>query len=137
MNNTFSLLKIFVYAFIFLFVPSMLFAHGGEHHDNAMHEKGSHTRKMSVNGYELTFNITPREISLKIINTDNKNQVRNAVVKLKLLSPDKSEQIHELKNEDDHYENSFSMNGKGTYKALALIKIDGKKHKVGFQYNIK
>lgn len=117
-------------------MPSILFAHGDEQHSNEMDKHGIITKKMSVNNYELTFNITSNGISLVIRDEKNKKHIRNAVVKIKLISPDKSEEIQKLEAKGDRYEYSFSMTQEGTYKAFALIKIDGKINKAGFQYKI-
>lgn len=138
-KNNFPFKKsILIIAIAFSYFPSILYAHGGESHKSVVSSENEILqKKISVNGSELIFLITSHDISLTIIDKKNGKQVKNAIVKLKIISPDKSVEIQKLERKKNHYKSSFSMKQKGTYKALALIKIGNKKKKAGFQYSIE
>lgn len=117
-------------------LPSILLAHGDEDHKNLTNPKGNYLKKISIDGANLTFHITSRDISLTIVGKKSKKKIKNAIVKLKVIAPDKKVEIQKLKLINDQYKSFFSLKKKGVYKAVALIKIGDKKNKVGFQFNI-
>ncbi len=89
-----------------------------------------------MNGTELTFHVTTHDISLTITDKKNNKKIKNAIVKLKVVAPDKKVIIQKLEKKKDYYNSSFSINQKGIYKVLVLIKIEDKKKKAGFQFKI-
>ncbi len=117
-------------------LPSILLAHGDEQHKNVMNKNGNYIKKLSLNGTELTFHVTTHDISLTITDKKNNQKIKNAIVKLKVVAPDKKVIIQKLEKKKDYYNSSFSLDQKGIYKVLVLIKIEDKKKKAGFQFKI-
>ncbi len=62
------------------------------------------------------------------------NKITDAVVKVKVIDPEKGTQVKALKAMMGHYGADFKMVPKGKYQIMTLFKVDGAKHKGGFWY---
>jgi hypothetical protein len=73
-------------------------------------------------------------VMVKLFDDKGNQPVKNAVGKVKVIGPDKSEQTNGLKNYNGIFAANFTFNKKGKYGVICLVKIDGKKHLFKFWY---
>ena len=73
-------------------------------------------------------------VMVKLFNDPTNHSIKSAVGKVKVIGPDKKEQINALKNYNGIYTANFTFSDKGKYGVICLVNIDGKKHLVKFWY---
>ena len=73
-------------------------------------------------------------VMVKLYDKSRNQLVRNIVGKIKVIGPDKGEQINSLKNYNGVFAANFTFGKKGKYGVICLVKIDGKKHLFKFWY---
>ena len=73
-------------------------------------------------------------IMVKLFHDDMNHQIKEAVGKVKVIGPDKQEQIGTLENYSGIFAANFTFEKKGKYGVICLVKVDGKKHVYKFWY---
>lgn len=73
-------------------------------------------------------------VMVKLFNDAMNHPVKNAVGKVKVIGPDKKEQVNDLKNYSGIYAANLTFIDKGKYGVICLVNIDGKKHLFKFWY---
>jgi len=73
-------------------------------------------------------------IMVKLFHDMENNQYKEAVGRVKIIGPDKSEQTNTLKNYNGIYAANFTFEKKGKYGVICLIKVGDKKHLFKFWY---
>ena len=73
-------------------------------------------------------------VMVKLYDNSGNQLVKDVVGKVKVIVPDKSEQINGLKNYNGIFAANFTFNKKGKYGVICLVKIDGEKHLFKFWY---
>lgn len=73
-------------------------------------------------------------VMVKLFNDSMNHPIKSAAGKIKVIGPDKKEQINGLKNYNGIYAANFTFIDKGKYGVICLINIDGKKHLFKFWY---
>ena len=73
-------------------------------------------------------------IMVKLFHDTENNQYKEAVGKVKIIGPDKSEQTNSLKNYNGIYAANFTFDKKGKYGVICLVKVGDKKHLFKFWY---
>ncbi len=73
-------------------------------------------------------------IMVKLFHDTENNQYKEAVGKVKIIGPDKSEQTNTLKNYNGIYAANFTFEKKGKYGVICLVKVGDKKHLFKFWY---
>lgn len=74
-------------------------------------------------------------IMVKLFDEKTKAEIKSAVGKIKIISPDGSEQISALKNYSGIFAANFTFADKGKYGVICLLKVDDQKRVVKFWYN--
>ena len=79
------------------------------------------------------------QISISLVDQTTKKPITDAVINLKIIRPDSSNQIKMAMWMEgmNHYGADFKMKQKGQYQILTLFKVGEKKHKAGFYYDLK
>ena len=74
-----------------------------------------------------------------VVLTRYEKVIGDALINLKIIRPDKSEQIKMAMWMEgmNHYGADFKMDQKGKYQILTLFKVGDKQHKAGFYYSLK
>jgi hypothetical protein len=73
-------------------------------------------------------------VMVKLLDNSDNQQVKEAVGKIKVIGPDKTEQINSLKNYSGIFTANFSFDQTGKYGIICLAKIHGKKYLFKFWY---
>lgn len=73
-------------------------------------------------------------VMVKLYDNSGKQLIKDVVGKIKVIGPDKSEQINDLKNYNGIFAANFTFNKEGKYGVICLVKIDGEKHLFKFWY---
>ena len=73
-------------------------------------------------------------VMVKLYDDSGNQQVKDAVGKVKVIGPDKIEQINSLKNYSGNFAANFTFGNKGKYGVICLVKIGGEKHLFKFWY---
>lgn len=73
-------------------------------------------------------------VMVKLFDNSSNQPVKEAVGKVKVMGPDKSEQTNGLKNYNGIFAANFTFSQKGKYGVICLVKIDGEKHLFKFWY---
>ena len=130
-----------------------------EHEDEMKGPKGMMMRTMNIDGYKVSFHImdihrymekmgheghegqmmgkdATHHIMMEIIDKNGK-KIENAVVKVKVIDPEKKSQSQALTSMMGNYGANFNMPAKGKYQIMTLFKIGGKKHKGGYWHEMK
>ncbi len=132
---------------------SMPMEHGSMkmEHGSGMMAMGKLAHEEVVDGVKATFNIIDikakmKEMGMKdthhimVVFTDAKSGSRlsKGVVNVKVVGPDKKEQVKELMGMEEGFGSDFTMPEKGKYGVMAKFKLkDGKVRSVKFWYTVK
>ena len=73
-------------------------------------------------------------VMVKLYDNSGNQPVKEAVGKIKVVGPEKSEQINTLKDYNGILAANFTFNKKGKYGVICLMKINGEKHIFKFWY---
>ena len=73
-------------------------------------------------------------VMVKLYDNSGKQPVKEVVGKIKVVGPEKSEQINTLKDYNGILAANFTFNKKGKYGVICLMKINGEKHIFKFWY---
>ena len=125
---------------------SMPMEHGG-----GMMAMGKLAHEEVVDGVKATFNIIDikakmKEMGMKdthhimVVFTDAKSgsKLSEGVVNVKVMGPDKKEQVKELMGMEGGFGSDFTMSEKGKYGVMTKFKLaDGKVRSVKFWYTVK
>lgn len=129
---------------------SMPMGHGGMEHGGMM-SMGKIAHEEVVDGVKATFNVIDIKAKMEkmgmkethhimVVFTDAKNgkQLNEGDVTVKILGPDKAEQMKELMGMEGGFGSDFTMPKKGKYGVMAKFKLkDGKVRSVKFWYSVK
>ena len=73
-------------------------------------------------------------IMVKLFDDKTKKEIKSAAGKIKIISPDGSEQVSALKNYSGIFAANFTFADKGKYGVICLLKVDDQKRVVKFWY---
>jgi hypothetical protein len=73
-------------------------------------------------------------IMVNLFHDSMNHPVKDAVGKVKVIGPDKKEQINTLKNYNGTFAANFTFSKNGKYGVICLVKVDGEKHTFKFWY---
>jgi len=73
-------------------------------------------------------------VMVKLYDNSSNQPFKEAVGKVKVIGPDKKEQVNGLKNYNGIFAANFTFNKKDKYGVICLVKIDGEKHLFKFWY---
>ncbi len=73
-------------------------------------------------------------IMVKFFEASSQNQIRNAVGKIKVISPSGKERVESLKNYSGVFAANFAFTEMGKYGVICLFKVNGQKRLVKFWY---
>ena len=73
-------------------------------------------------------------IMVNLFHDSMNHTIKDAVGKVKVIGPDKNEQINTLKNYNGTFAANFSFSKNGKYGVICLVKVDGEKHIFKFWY---
>jgi hypothetical protein len=73
-------------------------------------------------------------VMVKLFDNSDNQPVKEAVGKIKVIGPDKKEQINSLKNYSGIFAANFSFDETGKYGIICLVKIHGEKYLFKFWY---
>jgi len=142
---------------VLFFTASNGFA-GNDHkgHDMKAMDSGSHSmgntykHKAVADGIRAEFEVmslasmnmkddsgATHHIMLKLFHDGMNHQIKKAKGKIKIIGPDKKEQINTLKDFSGIYASNFTFDQTGKYGVICLVKIDDKKHTFKFWYHHK
>jgi hypothetical protein len=74
-------------------------------------------------------------IMAKFFHDEMNHQIPDMAGKVKVIGPDKKEQVAELKNYSGVFAANFTFDQRGKYGVICLVKIDGEKHVFKFWYD--
>ncbi|MFC1858823.1 hypothetical protein ACFL9U_12480 [Thermodesulfobacteriota bacterium] len=128
----------------------------GDHQNTEMSGHGKMQHKMSAGTYEhqavtdgvrAEFQImslssmnmedpdgATHHIMVKLFNASMNHPIKEAVGKVKIIDPDKGEQVNSLENYNGIFAANFSVKETGKYGVICLVKINGKSHLYKFWY---
>jgi hypothetical protein len=121
------------------------------HGDHSMMSMGKTAHEEVVDGVKATFNVMDiqqkmKEMGMKethhimVMFTDAKTgkMMSGGEVKIKVMSPDKSEQVKDLMGMEGGFGSDFTMPKKGKYGVMCKFKLsDGKVRNAKFWYTVK
>lgn len=121
------------------------------HDDHSMMSMGKAAHEEVVDGVKATFNVIDiqkkmKEMGMKETHhimamfTDAKTgkMISGGEAKIKVLGPDKSEQVKDLMGMEGGFGSDFSMPKKGKYGVMCKFKLaDGKVRNAKFWYTVK
>lgn len=154
---------LFAIATFALSVPLMANAMEHDHTDHGvaqsaqsdhMMQSGSIAHKEVVDGVRVTFSVIDMRASMKdmhakgvmethhlmLMFTDAKTgrHLNEGEVKIKVVAPDKSEQVKSLEGMSGHFGADFAMGAKGKYGIISKFRMkDGKVRSSKFWYEVK
>lgn len=73
-------------------------------------------------------------IMVNLFHDSMNHPIKDAVGKVKVIGPDKKEQISTLKNYNGILAANFTFSKNGKYGVICLMKVDGEKHTFKFWY---
>jgi len=73
-------------------------------------------------------------VMVKLFDNSDNQQIKEAVGKIKVIGPDKNEQVTSLKDYSGIFAANFTFDHKGKYGVICLVKINGEKHLFKFWY---
>jgi len=73
-------------------------------------------------------------VMVKLYDNSGNQPIKEAVGKVKVIGPEKSEQLNTLKNYNGILAANFTFNKKVKYGVICLLNINGKKHLFKFWY---
>ena len=73
-------------------------------------------------------------IMTKFFDESDNHQIKDAIGKIKVISPEEKEQINGLKNYSGIYAANFTFDASGEYGIICLARIDGKDYVYKFWY---
>ena len=137
-----------------LSTPLMAMDHGSMdmgHGDHSMMDMGKPAHQEVVDGVKATFNVMDikakmKEMGMKETNhimvmfTDAKTgkKLSEGEVKIKVMAPDKSEQVKDLMGMEGVFGSDFTLTQKGKYGVMCKFQLkDGKTRSVKFWYTVK
>ena len=74
-------------------------------------------------------------IMVKLFNDSMNHPIKEAIGNVKIIGPDKSEQVNSLENYNGIFAANFSIKETGKYGVICLVKINEKKHLYKFWYS--
>jgi hypothetical protein len=121
------------------------------HGDHSMMSMGKTAHEEVVDGVKATFNVIDiqqkmKEMGMKethhimVMFTDAKTgkMMSGGEVKIKVMGPDKSEQVKDLMGMEGGFGSDFTMPKKGKYGVMCKFKLsDGKVRNAKFWYTVK
>ena len=121
------------------------------HGDHSMMSMGKTAHEEVVDGVKATFNVIDiqqkmKEMGMKethhimVMFTDAKTgkMMSGGEVKIKVMGPDKSEQVKDLMGMEGGFGSDFTMPKKGKYGVMCKFKLsDGKVRNTKFWYTVK
>lgn len=130
---------------------SMPMDHGSMDHKHSGHMMGNVAHEEVVDGVKVTFTVMDykgrmKEMGMKethhvmVMFKDAKSgkALTSGEVKVKVMSPDKSEQTKNLMGMGDGFGADFTLPARGKYGVMAKFKLaDGKVKSVKFWYTVK
>ena len=143
--------------FPFTYVSAAEMDHSGhdmtrnEHADHSSMDhsapSGTYEHKMVVDGIRVEFQVmslasmnmkdpegNTHHIMVKFFHDKMNHQLKDAVGKIKIISPSKKEHISTLNNYSGIFAANFTFNEQGKWGVISLFKIDGEKHVAKFWY---
>jgi len=122
-----------------------------EHGDHSMMSMGKAAHEEVVDGVKATFNVINiqqrmKEMGMKethhimVMFTDAKTgkMMSNGEVRIKVMGPDKSEQVKDLMGMEGGFGSDFTLPKKGKYGVMCKFKLaDGKVRNDKFWYTVK
>lgn len=142
--------KIFVWITFVLVYALLLASTAFAYKANESHEKmttSAFKHKAVDNGVRAEFQImslasmnmkdsggATHHVMVKLYDNSGNQPVKEAVGKVKVIGPEKSEQINTLKNYNGILAANFTFNKKGKYGVICLLNINGEKHLFKFWY---
>jgi hypothetical protein len=73
-------------------------------------------------------------IMVNLFHDSMNHPIKDAVGKVKVIGPDKKEQINTLKNYNGTFAANFTFSKNGKYGVICLVKVDGEKQTFKFWY---
>jgi hypothetical protein len=73
-------------------------------------------------------------VMVNLYHDSTNHPIKDAVGKVKIVGPDKKEQINTLKNYNGIFAANFTLSKNGKYGVICLVKVDGEKHLYKFWY---
>ena len=73
-------------------------------------------------------------VMFSLFHASTNHPIKDAVGKVKVIGPDKKEQINTLKNYNGTFAANFTFSKNGKYGVICLVKVDGEKHVFKFWY---
>lgn len=131
---------------------SMDMGHGDMKMDHGgMMSMGTLAHEEVVNGVKATFRVIDIQQKMKemgmaethhimVMFTDSKTgkQIKGGEAKIKIMSPDKTEQLKELMGMEGGFGSDFTMQKKGKYGVMCKFQLkDGKVRQSKFWYTVK
>jgi hypothetical protein len=121
------------------------------HGDHSMMSMGKMAHEEVVDGVKATFNVIDiqqrmKEMGMKethhimVMFTDARTgkMMSGGEVKIKVMGPDKSEQVKDLMGMEGGFGSDFTMPKKGIYGVMCKFKLaDGKVRSAKFRYTVK
>jgi hypothetical protein len=71
---------------------------------------------------------------LNLFHDSTNHPIKDATGKVKVIGPDKKEQINTLKNYNGIFAANVTFSKNGKYGVIFLVKVDGEKHTFKFWY---
>ncbi len=146
-------------AVLALAVPNIFAAQHSGHsgHTSGMTHSGAAAHEEVTDGVKATFTVQTMKdalaamgmqmpanvkdthhISLKLVNAKSGKEITSGEARLKVIAPDKSEQVKDMLAMHGHFGADVAMTAKGKYGVLSKFKTpDGKVRSVQFWYQLK
>ena len=139
-----------------LSAPSLAGAQHQGHGDMSTHgsggmgsaqSSGTYTQQVVDQGVRAEFQImsmasmnmkdpggATHHIMVKFVREGTNEQIRNAIARIRVVSPSGKEQVETLKDYSGMYAANFSFPEKGNYAVTCVVKADDKQHVIKFAY---
>lgn len=143
-------------ALIPVYAGSAIAASGHDDKSKSSHEdmsmdhqdtSGAFNQAMAVDGVKAEFQIMSLEsmnmkdpngathhVMVKFLDAGSGEQMKNAVGKIKIISPSQKETVADLKDYSGTFAANVTFDESGKYGVICLVKIDGKKPLYKFWY---
>lgn len=142
--------KIFAWLILILVCGLMLSGVAFASHAHKGHQEkpvGVFEHKVIDNGIRAEFQImslasmnmkdpkgATHHVMVNLFHDSTNHPIKDAVGKVKVIMPDKKEQINTLKNYNGIFSANFTFSENGKYGVICLVKVDGEKHIFKFWY---
>ncbi|HYA02799.1 MAG TPA: hypothetical protein VEI04_06770 [Syntrophobacteria bacterium] len=73
-------------------------------------------------------------VMVKFVREGTNEQIRDAIARVRVVSPSGKEQVETLKGDGGIYAASFTLADKGTYGVVCVFKVGDQQHLVKFSY---